>query len=1006
MVELLNHLTHVWWAWTASMFWQVGLLILLIGSVDLLIRKWAWPQLRYALWSLILVKLLLPPSLSLPSGVVPELQPRIAQVLQWLDSEKQAAAERPTAISDFGLRMADSILSAGPQSGSLMVSTGGIVKIEDLGDGSPLYIQDHRQAALDDATQSVTPDSDPGPQLQWQFYAMLIWLSGTLILGIWLFLRLHSVAGRHAYRAAAASLPQSFYNHLADCSKRLGLRRIPRVAVTKRLTSPAVFGVVSPVLLMPKGYLSKLSRRDTEHMLLHELAHIKRGDLVMHSLYMLLQIVYWYHPLLWLVRRHLHHLRELSCDGTVAELLREQTPAYRQTLLETARRMLTTSVEPGLGLLGLFEDSNHLLVRLNWLTKPTWRYSTMKRAIVATIALLMFACVLPMAQGRETASNEEITRVSTEEVVPVRMEEVVPVRVEGDDQQTQDQLSREIAALQAQLERLMAQQKDLQNQLKALAKQRNQMQAERRESGTGRGGGAPGVRGRAPRERAEGEARVAPQEPAAGRGGGPPGLRRETPRGSSDEVTEVYIVKEGDTLASIARRFYGRENLSENIARIVKNNRLSEDGRELRVGQELQIPAPGVSERRGAEIVREEYDRRVQAQTQRAQDEVKRALKEADRARQEAMRAQAEARRAQAEGRDMEAWGRPWEQWAESEPMKNWERDMEKWGQKMEQWGQEFGRRQAAAVNGSEGESGSREMPPMPPMPAMPPMPPMPPASPGHALGAGAPGAPEVHMPVISPPAAPGVKDGREEANITRHVIEPLPLNRTLEIVNEVGSITLRAGEGETCRVAALVKARAPTAEEAQTIVQQVRTDITRSDDRLHIAMTKPQKRGDREGYTYTVDFEVTVPREARLKLSQAVGNIRLADLRGSVEASTKVGSIEATNVAGRVILSAEVGSIGFFAPKDFSAKVQAKSAMGSVQSDFPLEVVKPSGHAMGSSASGTIGTGEGELSLKTNVGSIGIRSQDAAPGRAERRRAEPRPRPEPHPQPRAEREL
>ena len=72
---------------------------------------------------------------------------------------------------------------------------------------------------------------------------------------------------------------------------------------------------------MPKGYLSKLSRRDTEHMLLHELAHIKRGDLVMHSLYMLFQIVYWYNPLLWLVRRQMHHLRELSCDGTVAKLL-------------------------------------------------------------------------------------------------------------------------------------------------------------------------------------------------------------------------------------------------------------------------------------------------------------------------------------------------------------------------------------------------------------------------------------------------------------------------------------------------------------------------------------------------------------------------------------------------------------------------------------------------------------------------------------------------------------
>ncbi|MCX5644337.1 MAG: hypothetical protein NTZ17_06590 [Phycisphaerae bacterium] len=356
--------------------------------------------------------------------------------------------------------------------------TGGIVKIEDFGDGSvsrpswPRRVEGvppsnrgqdardtgHSQVSLEAATQpplAANPQSTiRNPQLQWPFYAMMIWLLGTLILGIWLFLRLHSVAGREGYRAAAASLPQSFYNHLADCATRLGLRRIPRVVVTKRLTSPAVFGVFSPVLLVPKGYLSKLSRRDTEHMLLHELAHIKRGDLVMHSLYLLLQIVYWYNPLLWLVRRHMHRLRELSCDGTVAELLRERTLAYRQTLLETARRLLTTSVEPGLGLLGLFEDSNYLLVRLNWLTKPTWRYRTMKRAVVATIAVLMFACVLPMAQGQDSASKEQ-----------------APTVVKEQDQQSQDQQSQDIAALQAQLEQLMAQQQELQNQLKALAEQ-------------------------------------------------------------------------------------------------------------------------------------------------------------------------------------------------------------------------------------------------------------------------------------------------------------------------------------------------------------------------------------------------------------------------------------------------------------------------------------------------------------------------------------------------------
>jgi beta-lactamase regulating signal transducer with metallopeptidase domain len=452
MVEQLNAIARLWWAWSAAMLWQVGLLIILIGCIDLLIRRWAWPQLRYALWSLILVKLLLPPTLSLPSGIVPELRPVISQAIHLMNPDKPSAAENTGAIADFGLQIADLNRTMGAQSEIISLQSAGLGISDD-------------ESEISDSVLAATPHSAlRTPQFTWQFHAMLIWFAGTLILGIWLFLRLHSFYGRRAYQAAAASLPPSFYNQMADCANRLGLRHVPRVVVTKRLASPAVFGALRPVLLMPKGYLSKLSRRDTEHMLLHELAHVKRGDLAMHSLYMLLQISYWYNPLLWLVRRQMHHLRELSCDATVANLLRERTLAYRQTLLETARRLLAASVEPGLGLLGLFEDSNRLLVRLNWLTKPTWRYRTMKRTVVVAVAALMIACVLPMARAQESVSNE---------VKDVRQRERVSVNTEERDPQSRDQMSPDLRSLQKHLDQMMAQQKELQNQLQALAERRH-----------------------------------------------------------------------------------------------------------------------------------------------------------------------------------------------------------------------------------------------------------------------------------------------------------------------------------------------------------------------------------------------------------------------------------------------------------------------------------------------------------------------------------------------------
>ena len=262
MVEQLNTIARLWWEWSAAMFWQVGLLILVIATLDRVTRRWAWPQLRYALWSLVLIKLLLPPSLSLPSGVVPSVAPIVKQGLARLQAEKPPVAEG-RALFSLSEDMF-SVHSVPVRASEEVPSLKGQVSSEQ-GQEPPLETPN-----LKLQTSSLV----------WQVYAMTASFAGTLILGIWLYLRLHSLVGRRAQETAAASLPQSFYNQLAACARRLELGYIPRVVVTRRLATPAVFGMFRPVLLMPKGYLGKLSRRDTEHMLLHELAHIKNRDVL------------------------------------------------------------------------------------------------------------------------------------------------------------------------------------------------------------------------------------------------------------------------------------------------------------------------------------------------------------------------------------------------------------------------------------------------------------------------------------------------------------------------------------------------------------------------------------------------------------------------------------------------------------------------------------------------------------------------------------------------------
>lgn len=69
MMTPIHDAARLWWGWMGPMFWQAGLFILIVWGIDRLIRRWAWPQLCYALWLLVLLKLVCPPWLASPTSL-------------------------------------------------------------------------------------------------------------------------------------------------------------------------------------------------------------------------------------------------------------------------------------------------------------------------------------------------------------------------------------------------------------------------------------------------------------------------------------------------------------------------------------------------------------------------------------------------------------------------------------------------------------------------------------------------------------------------------------------------------------------------------------------------------------------------------------------------------------------------------------------------------------------------------------------------------------------------
>ena len=318
MIELWNIIAYRWWDWMGSMFWQASLLILLVSGLDLLIRRRVWPQIRYVLWLLIFVKLLIPPGWHLPTAVVPRL---LGETQQLLGRVWDRQFPSPAALRGAEPALPESAAIPQPVAGS----------------GRP---------------EIVTPAASS--RLVPQAYLLAFWLAGMSLFLFLLIFKMAKLRRWHRQQEERKTIPPWFHELLVETSGRLNLEQLPAIVFSRDAATPAVYGVFRPVLLLPEHYLNDLSREEAEHVLLHELCHVKRGDLWVHGLVMLLQVAYWFNPFLLWANRQLRHVREMCCDQTLAARLQDRTEAYRKTLLNTARELLTEKVEPGMGLLGVF----------------------------------------------------------------------------------------------------------------------------------------------------------------------------------------------------------------------------------------------------------------------------------------------------------------------------------------------------------------------------------------------------------------------------------------------------------------------------------------------------------------------------------------------------------------------------------------------------------------------------------------------------------------------------
>ena len=250
-----------------------------------------------------------------------------------------------------------------------------------------------------------------------QFFAML-WFSVSVIL----LLRLAVGAFRlnRRLRGERAASPE-----LADLLENLRVesdtRWRPLVIETSLVQSPCLFGLFRPKLLLPVGFADSLSTSELSHVILHELAHLKRGDLVINCLMAVAQSVHWFNPVVWLLFRRMRLLCELACDRLVLEMRRAdltEAKAYGETLLKLINGFTSRSASSAT--IGILENEQSAETRLRQIASfvPVGRRGSVVGVFVMCVLVVVGLSNAQSPRIQIPATDTEGASASTAEPLP------------------------------------------------------------------------------------------------------------------------------------------------------------------------------------------------------------------------------------------------------------------------------------------------------------------------------------------------------------------------------------------------------------------------------------------------------------------------------------------------------------------------------------------------------------------------------------------------------------
>lgn len=238
----------------------------------------------------------------------------------------------------------------------------------------------------------------------WQVVSY-IWIAGSLLVFGWfsitkLLVRMKLKANKSNF-VILEDLPIINY-----CKKITGVKDPIKVIETKNMETPFVFGVVRPWIVLPSCVLETSEEALIQHVLIHEMVHIKRRDNMIKHMFMLILGIHWFNPFVWYAFLRMNKDCEFSCDAEVLSLIgKDHKKGYASSLLSLASRHTKNNIGEQLLAFGQSDTKGRVKKIMSFK-----EYSRNSKILAIAIVFILAVTILTVGINNEKDQSNDIIR--------------------------------------------------------------------------------------------------------------------------------------------------------------------------------------------------------------------------------------------------------------------------------------------------------------------------------------------------------------------------------------------------------------------------------------------------------------------------------------------------------------------------------------------------------------------------------------------------------------------